>query len=58
MCKTSCSLDLELEKSLGVQYEQEPEATRGPSNYSLGMLDGNLRDVMNETLGVSNKSWK
>ncbi len=26
----------------------------GPSNYSLGSLDGNLRDVMNETLGVSN----
>jgi hypothetical protein len=30
------------------------ETTGGPSNYSLGTLDGNLRDVMNETLGVSN----
>jgi hypothetical protein len=29
------------------------EATGGPSNYSLGTLNGNLRDVMNETLGVT-----
>jgi hypothetical protein len=29
------------------------EATGGPSKYSLGVLGGNLRDVMNETLGVS-----
>jgi hypothetical protein len=29
------------------------ETTGGPSNYSLGTLDGNLRDVLNETLGVS-----
>jgi hypothetical protein len=36
--------------------ESEPsilETTGGPSNYSLGTLDGNLRDVMNETLGVT-----
>jgi len=32
------------------------ESTGGPSNYSLGSLDGNLRDVMNETLGVSNSN--
>jgi hypothetical protein len=32
------------------------ETTGGPSNYLLGSLDGNLRDVMNETLGVSNSN--
>jgi len=53
VCSTSCSLDLDLEKILDVQYEEELETTGGPSNYSLGVLDGNLRDVMNETLGVS-----
>jgi len=43
------------ETLLNTEHEiSDVEATGGPSNYSLGTLDGNLRDVMNETLGVSN----
>ncbi len=33
------------------------EATGGPSKYPFGSLDGNLPDVMNETLGVSNSKY-
>ena len=38
---------------VNISEEQASQATGGPSNYSLGVLDGNLSDVMNETLGVS-----
>ena len=46
----------EMEETLfNAEHEtSDVEATGGPSNYSLGTLDGKLRDVMNETLGVSN----
>jgi hypothetical protein len=48
--------DEEIEETL-VNTEHvisDVEATGGPSNYPFGTLDGNLGDVMNETLGVSN----
>jgi hypothetical protein len=38
---------------VSISEEQASQAMGGPSNYSLGILDGNLSDVMNETLGVS-----
>ena len=38
---------------VNISEEQASQAMGGPSNYSLGVLDGNLSDVMNETLGVS-----
>jgi hypothetical protein len=37
---------------INISEEQASQATGGLSNYSLGVLDGNLSDVMNETLGV------